>query len=126
MYVNYKNLLRKELVLQPETMEEYERIKRLGTVFQTKANLKNFYESIPITVKQQYEQAKILIKNKSYIYYNVDFCIDTLTKKWLLLTGVTFPDEEAFLRTLARYGITYENVRNLVNKYNPFKGVFMK
>ena len=117
MYVNYKNLLKKELVLLPETMAEYERIKR----FSEHAKDKNEILRFPFTTSEQFEQAKILVNIQKKVHNGaVVLYVNTFTKKWLLLTGMTFPNDEAFLQTLIRYGITLEQCREFSEQIESF------
>lgn len=111
MYVNYKNVLKKEKLIKPEILKEYERIKTCcQNCYQYRWNVQQ-----KSTAKSRWKQAKEIIKNEEYYFQRIPVSLDSINKKWLLLTGMTFPDEQNFLNTLQLYGITKQNCIDFSN-----------
>lgn len=116
MYCNYKNIFQRERLLQPDTIIEYNNIKQICQQVRKDNELKIFNT----LTKDSFEIAKFLVQNKRTSYHGMKFCIDTITKKWLLLTNMAFPDDSYFLQTIQLYGITLDKCIDFCNHIEEF------
>ncbi len=120
MYMNYKNLLKKQNVLSIDTMEEYKSIKKIGTYYQTKNGLQDIKKAVFTNAQIRFADAKRFLQRKNHYFQNIPLCLNNHTKKWLLLTTITFPNDAQFLNILSYFGISLENCKEFSNQIETF------
>ncbi len=111
MYMHYQNLLKRKLVLTKDTLQDYAQIERIGNHLCIRIDNQNYSKAILSNAQTRFEEAKTLIQRNKTQYHHFNIPINTNTKKWLLLTTMTFPDNEKFLNILKSYDITLEDCK---------------
>lgn len=108
MTINYQNIIKQEDLMNEETFKEYQNIKYICNQIHLSYHNSRDSRSIIPTPKDLFLKAQKMIKAQNQCYQNMNYCVDTMTKKWLLLTNMTFPNDQKFIDNLRLYGVETE------------------